>query len=290
MNGILVVNKPSGYTSRDVVNVICKKFGTKKVGHMGTLDPLAKGVLVVAIGKALKIVELLSNDTKVYVADVILGYETDTLDVSGVKVKKNGVNVSKDDIERVLGKFIGKYLQEVPLYSAVKVNGKKLYEYARRGIDVKAPSKEVEIFSLELLDAPKYLDDVVCFRIKCKVSKGTYIRSLIRDIGYELNTYGTMGDLIRIEQGKFSLDDASSLEDILNDHYKLFNIRDVLDDIDVTLIDDDILKKVLNGMTLPCFFDGDMSILVDKNNREIAIYKRVGNMVVPYKMIEVNNE
>ena len=219
MNGVLVVNKPKDYTSRDIVNIISKKFNTKKVGHTGTLDPLAEGVLIVPIGKALKVAELLTSETKEYVAEVILGYETDMLDITGTEIKRNIPKVTKEDIEKTLKKYTTKYLQEVPMYSAVKVGGKKLYEYARNNIQVTPPSKEVEIYSLDLLEDPKYLTNTIEFKIKCKVSKGTYIRSLIRDIAYDLNTYGTMKNLVRTKQGIFSLEDSYTLEDIQNNNY-----------------------------------------------------------------------
>ena len=151
MNGVLLVNKPKGLTSRDVVNVICKKFNTKKVGHTGTLDPIAEGVLVILMGRALKISELLTSEKKEYIAKVVLGYETDMLDITGVEIKRNKPNCSKEDIERVLKSFIGKYEEQVPMYSAVKVGGKKLYEYARNKIEVIPPTREVYIYSLELV-------------------------------------------------------------------------------------------------------------------------------------------
>lgn len=290
MNGVLVVNKPKDYTSRDIVNIISKKFNTKKVGHTGTLDPLAEGVLIVPIGKALKVAELLTSETKEYVAEVILGYETDMLDITGTEIKRNIPKVTKEDIEKTLKKYTTKYLQEVPMYSAVKVGGKKLYEYARSNIQVTPPSKEVEIYSLDLLEDPKYLTNTIEFKIKCKVSKGTYIRSLIRDIAYDLNTYGTMKNLVRTKQGIFSLEDSYTLEDIQNDNYKLLTIREVLSNIPVTIIEKDTLKKVQNGMSLPIFFNSELSLLIDHKGREIAIYKKEGNMDKPYKMIEVNNE
>lgn len=290
MNGVLLINKPKDYTSRDIVNIISKKLNTKKVGHTGTLDPLAEGLLIVPVGKALKVAELLTSETKDYVAEVILGYETDMLDITGTETKRNIPKVTKEEIEEVLKKYETKYLQEVPMYSAVKVGGRKLYEYARSNIKITPPSKEVEIYSLTLLEGPKYLKDTIEFKIKCKVSKGTYIRSLIRDIAYSLNTYGTMKSLVRTKQGSFSLDKAYTLEDIQNNNYKLLTIREVLPSIKVTEIKDDLLKKVQNGMPLPSFFNANISLLVDRKGREIAIYKKEGNIVKPYKMIEVNNE
>lgn len=290
MNGILVVNKPKGYTSRDIVNIISKKFNTKKVGHTGTLDPLAEGVLVVPIGRALKISELLAATTKEYEAEVILGYETDMLDITGKETKRNIPNTTKEEIEKVLKTFIGKSMQEVPMYSAVKIKGKKLYEYAREGIKVIPPKKEIEIYNIELVGEPQYLENIIEFKIKCSVSKGTYIRSLIRDIGYKLETFGTMKSLKRTRQGIFKLEESYSLEDIEKDNYKILKIREALPDIKITIIDDTTLKKVQNGMILPSFFDEELSLLVDSQDHEVAIYKKEDNMAKPYKMIEVNNE
>lgn len=288
MNGILIVNKPKGYTSRDIVNIISKKLNTKKVGHTGTLDPIAEGVLVVPIGRALKISELLTSEKKEYIAKVILGYETDMLDITGKEIKRNIPNVDKDKLIEVLNSFIGKYNQEVPMYSAVKVNGRKLYEYARSNIQITPPSKIVEIYSISLLEGPIYIDDTVEFTMKCEVSKGTYIRSLIRDIAYKLSTYGTMKELIRTKQGSFLLEDAFTLEDIQKDNYKLLSIKEALPNIKITKIDDKTLKQVKNGMVLDKFFEEEISLLVDKDGREIAIYKDIGNgKVKPYKMIEV---
>ncbi len=288
MNGILIVNKPKGYTSRDIVNIISKKLNTKKVGHTGTLDPIAEGVLVVPIGRALKISELLTSEKKEYIAKVILGYETDMLDITGKEIKRNIPNVDKDKLIEVLNSFIGKYNQEVPMYSAVKINGRKLYEYARSNIQITPPSKIVEIYSISLLEGPIYKDNTVEFTIKCEVSKGTYIRSLIRDIAYKLSTYGTMKELIRTKQGSFLLEDAFTLEDIQKDNYKLLSIKEALPNIKITKIDDKTLKQVKNGMVLDKFFEEEISLLVDKDGREIAIYKDIGNgKVKPYKMIEV---
>ena len=288
MNGIIVINKPKDYTSRDIVNIVSKKLNTKKVGHTGTLDPLATGVLVLPIGRALKVSELLTSNTKEYIAEVILGYETDMLDITGTEIKRNIPSVTKEELLKVLKSYIGKYNQEVPLYSAVKVGGKKLYEYARSGTPVIPPSKEVEVYSLELISDLKHIKDAVEFTIRCEVSKGTYIRSLIRDIAYSLNTYGTMKNLIRTRQGIFTLKDAYTLKDIEENNYKLLSIKECLPNIKTTIIEEPLLTKVKNGMVLDKFFKENMSLLLDKEGKEIAIYIASGdNKVKPYKMIEV---
>ena len=288
MNGIIVINKPKDYTSRDIVNIVSKKLNTKKVGHTGTLDPLATGVLVLPIGRALKVSELLTSNTKEYIAEVILGYETDMLDITGTEIKRNIPSVTKEELLKVLKSYIGKYNQEVPLYSAVKVGGKKLYEYARSGTPVIPPSKEVEVYSLELISDLKHINGAVEFTIRCEVSKGTYIRSLIRDIAYSLNTYGTMKNLIRTRQGIFTLKDAYTLKDIEENNYKLLSIKECLPNIKTTVIEEPLLTKVKNGMVLDKFFKENMSLLLDKEGKEIAIYIASGdNKVKPYKMIEV---
>lgn len=288
MNGIIVINKPKDYTSRDIVNIVSKKLNTKKVGHTGTLDPLATGVLVLPIGRALKVSELLTSNTKEYIAEVILGYETDMLDITGTEIKRNIPSVTKEELLKVLKSYIGKYNQEVPLYSAVKVGGRKLYEYARSGTPVIPPSKEVEVYSLELISDLKHIKGAVEFTIRCEVSKGTYIRSLIRDIAYSLNTYGTMKNLIRTRQGIFTLKDAYTLKDIEENNYKLLSIKECLPNIKTTIIEEPLLTKVKNGMVLDKFFEENMSLLLDKEGKEIAIYIASGdNKVKPYKMIEV---
>ena len=288
MNGIIVIDKPKDYTSRDIVNIVSKKLNTKKVGHTGTLDPLATGVLVLPIGRALKVSELLTSNTKEYIAEVILGYETDMLDITGTEIKRNIPSVTKEELLKVLKSYIGKYNQEVPLYSAVKVGGRKLYEYARSGTTVIPPSKEVEVYSLELISDLKHINGAVEFTIRCEVSKGTYIRSLIRDIAYSLNTYGTMKNLIRTRQGIVTRRDAYTLKDIEENNYKLLSIKECLPNIKTTVIEEPLLTKVKNGMVLDKFFKENMSLLLDKEGKEIAIYIASGdNKVKPYKMIEV---
>ena len=243
MNGVLVVNKEKDYTSRDIVNIISKTLKTKKVGHTGTLDPLATGVLVVTVGEATKISELLTSSFKEYIADIELGIETDTLDITGNILKEETVFKTKEEIENILSSMIGSYDQEVPIYSAVKINGKKLYEYAREKEEVELPKRKVEIKEIELLDY-RQKEDKVFFKMRCLVSKGTYIRSLIRDIAMKLNTIGVMTDLIRTKQGKFNIEDAYTLEQIKQGKFHLIKIEDALD-IDIVEVDD-YLNKILS--------------------------------------------
>lgn len=272
MDNIIVINKDKDYTSRDVVNVIGKIFNTKKVGHTGTLDPLATGVLIVCMNKALKVVDLITASDKEYIAKVVLGIDTDTLDITGNIINERKTNVNVDMVKSVLNSFIGKSIQEVPKYSAVKVNGKKLYEYARNGIDVELPKREIQIFDIELISDIDIVDGHQEFSFKVKVSKGTYIRSLIRDIGIKLGCFACMKELTRTKQGKFSIDKSYTLNDIKNGNYKLLNIKDVVD-IEKVVVSDDMLFKIKNGMILDKFFISDKALILDNNGNEIGIYK-----------------
>lgn len=272
MDNIIVINKDKDYTSRDVVNVIGKIFNTKKVGHTGTLDPLATGVLIVCMNKALKVVDLITASDKEYIAKVVLGIDTDTLDITGNIINECKTDVNVDMIKSVLNSFVGKSIQEVPKYSAVKVNGKKLYEYARNGIDVELPKREIQIFDIELISDIDIVDGHQEFSFRVKVSKGTYIRSLIRDIGVKLGCFACMKELTRTKQGRFSIDESYTLNDIKNGNYKLLNIKDVID-IEKVVVSDDMLFKIKNGMILDKFFISDKALILDNNGNEIGIYK-----------------
>lgn len=284
-NGILIVNKPSGITSRDVVNIVGKTLNTKKVGHTGTLDPMATGVLVLCLGNALKVCELITANDKEYIAKVILGIETETLDTTSPIINTKKTNITKEEIEKVLNSFKGSYLQEVPKYSAVKINGKKLYEYAREGKEIELPKKMVTIYDIQLVSDITYYNDTTTFYIKTTVSKGTYIRSLIRDIGYKLNTYGCMDSLERTRQGIFNIDNSNTLEEIKNNNYKLLSIEESLPNIPLVQVDNKTLFKIRNGVKLKKFFTGDMAIIKDKN-KVVAIYKNDLNESKLFKMID----
>ena len=272
MDNIIVINKYKDYTSRDVVNVIGKIFNTKKVGHTGTLDPLATGVLIVCMYKALKVVDLITASDKEYIAKVVLGIDTDTLDITGNIINECRTNVNVDMVKSVLNSFVGKSIQEVPKYSAVKVKGKKLYEYARNGIDVELPKREIQIFDIELISDIDIVDGHQEFSFRVKVSKGTYIRSLIRDIGVKLGCFACMKELTRTKQGKFSIYESYTLNDIKNGNYKLLNIKDVID-IEKVVVSDNMLFKIKNGMILDKFFISDKALILDNNGNEIGIYK-----------------
>ena len=269
VNGILIVDKPKNITSRDVVNEVVKKFNIKKVGHTGTLDPLATGVLVICLGKATKLVNELTSTDKEYIASVTLGIKTDTLDSMGSILFEEEVSKTKEEIIDVLNSFKGSYEQEVPIYSAVKRNGKKLYEYAREGIDIELPKRTVEIKKIELIDDIEYKNNKTMFKFKCTVSKGTYIRSLINDIATRLDTIGIMTNLRRIRQGSFKIEDSIKIEDI-NEN----NIRSIIDVLPYKKIEitDDIRKKVVNGALVDNIYNED-KVLFTLENEAVALYK-----------------
>ncbi len=269
MDEIILVNKPKGYTSRDIVNIVSKTLNTKKVGHFGTLDPMAEGLLILGVNNYTKLGNFFEHDNKEYTCEVLIGRSTDTYDIEGTTVSENyDFNISKDLLEKTLESFIGTYLQEVPIYSATKVNGKRLYEYARDGKDVSLPKKEVTIHEIRLIDLFD-TDNNKCFSFSCTVSKGTYIRSLINDISKKFGVPLCMSKLIRTKQDKFSLDDANTLEDIKNNNYKSLNIRDVIDFTEME-IPKDLEKKVLNGSKIDKI--ANQMILFTKSGEDIVLY------------------
>ena len=209
MEGIIIVNKPKGITSFDVIRKLKKILKTKKIGHTGTLDPLATGLMLICIGKATKLASDLEAKAKVYIANFDIGYATDTYDIEGKKIVENIIDVSKEDLEQSIKKFIGNIKQVPPMYSAIKIDGNKLYHLARKGIEVERPERDVTIEYINLLD---FKDNKA--KIETKVSKGCYIRSLIYDIGQDLGTYATMTALQRKQVGDYSLEDSYSLEQI----------------------------------------------------------------------------
>lgn len=291
-DGILIINKDKNMTSRDVVNVCCDKLKTKHIGHTGTLDPIATGVLVLGVNDGCKIIELLTSNIKTYKAEVIVGVETDTLDVTGEVIKTYNVDrLDNKLVKEVLNSFIGKYMQEVPKYSAIHVNGKRLHEYARNNIDVVLPKREVEILALDYLNDLKKENGYYTFSFIVTVSKGTYIRSLIRDIGIKLGYSCTMKNLDRIRQGIFSLDQAISLDDVCYDN--LTSIADALINYDSILVDDDTSKKVLNGAILKLDTSRDLVVVFNKNKKLLAIYQRYQKdteKMKPYKVFGGKNE
>lgn len=287
MDGIIVINKEKGFTSRDMVNKVGKILGTKKIGHTGTLDPMATGVLVMCVGKCTSLVDMITSDYKEYIAGVKLGILTDTLDITGNVIDTCNVNYSRDEIINAINSMVGQYYQEVPKYSAVKINGKKLYEYARDGIDIELPKRLVHIKSIELVGEISYSHDCIDFTIKCLVSKGTYIRSLIRDIAFKLNCYGVMSSLIRTRQGDFSIDESYSVGDIEKGNYNLIDLGTFFRNKYKVIVDDDLKNKIMNGALLDNIYDVEEVLFVDHDDMVLALYRvydKDKSKIKPYKM------
>ncbi len=226
INGIINIYKKKGYTSHDVVAKARGILRERKIGHTGTLDPDAEGVLPLCIGVATRAVPYLSDVDKCYEAEVILGITTTTEDATGELLESQEVNVTKEIIEKVVQSFVGSYTQTPPMYSAIKVNGVRLYELARQGIVVDRPSRTVTIYSCDIIE---WIDEKR-FRIRVHCSKGTYIRTLCTDIGKALGCGAHMGYLLRTQVGTFSLDDSITLEELENnkeDEKSLNTWRDV---------------------------------------------------------------
>lgn len=292
INGIINVYKEPGFTSFDVVAKLRGILKQKKIGHTGTLDPMATGVLVVCLGQATKLVDFLTQGTKEYRAKMKLGLSTDTEDITGKVLEEREVTVDEDAVLECINSFVGKYDQIPPMYSAIKKDGKKLYEYARAGVSIEREARGVEIISIENIDIqlPNISFDVHC-------SKGTYIRSLCRDIGEKLGCLGTLTALERSNVHGFVLDDAYKLDEI-ETIFKNGNINDIVLPTDALLtqyprvnIKQDKLKYLLNGNKLKkdnFIFEGECQneiVRVYNEDTFMALYQYTEEgLYKPYKM------
>ena len=243
MQGIVVVNKEKGWTSFDVVKKIKKIWGIKKVGHLGTLDPMAEGVLPVAIGKATKLFDYYLKKSKTYIAQFEFGYETDTLDAEGQVIKTTSNLPSKKDIEEVLSSFVGKLQQTPPKYSAVKINGQRAYALARDNKEFQIQPKQIEIYKLEVLGQT----DTNTYEFLIECSAGTYIRSLCQDIAKRLNSLATMTKLTRTRSGNFTQKDAKTIEE-LEQNKTLISTSDALNHLPKIELDEKYFQKLSNGV------------------------------------------
>ena len=268
MDGILYINKQQGLTSFDVVFKLRKILNTKSIGHSGTLDPNAEGVLIVLIGKYTKLLPYINHDNKEYVATLSFGSKTDTLDIWGNVVDTKPVTpINKEDFSLVLNSFIGKQTQIPPMYSAKKVNGKKLYELARTGEVIERKPIDIEVSNIELLEFNPEI------KIKTTVSSGTYIRTLIEDIGTKCNNYACMTSLIRTKIDKVSIDMALKLSDLKSDISLIKDPSDILNK-DIETINTDKVEDIKNGKRIS--IDCDSQLVLLKNNEELlAVYEKV---------------
>ena len=248
MNGVLIVNKPEGITSQGTVSKIKKILNVNKCGHAGTLDPLATGVIPILIGSSTKISKYLIEHDKTYNAIIKLGNQTSTGDREGEIIKTAEVpELNENKIIEVLNSFLGKQIQTPPIYSAIKVDGKKLYEYARENKVIEIPKREIEIYQIKLIkfDKPK---NTITFEVDC--SKGTYIRTLCEDIAIRLGTVGYMESLLRTRVDKFLLDESYTLDDIEKGNFKLIGMKEIFKEYSNIQLNSRKLELFLNGVNL----------------------------------------
>lgn len=257
MDGVLLLDKPAGMTSHDCVNIVRKVLKTKKVGHTGTLDPSVTGVLPICVGRATKISQFLTANEKEYLGEVTIGFSTTTEDADGELVEEKRVDrtITKEEVEAVLKSMLGSSIQVPPMYSAVKVNGKKLYEYARAGLEVERPRREVTIYELELLgNVHQSEDGLVKFSFRVKGSKGLFVRTVAVTIGEKLGYPAHMSHLRRIASGVFNISDCLSLEAFKekaeSNTLTLLTLEQAMADFPSVVVDSWVEKLVRNGVQL----------------------------------------
>ena len=277
MNEILIINKEKGWTSHDIVYKV-KKIFNEKVGHTGTLDPLAEGVLPILIGKGTLCSKYLINHDKKYIVNLALGQKTETADLEGKIIEEKNIpnkSLTQSKIEKVLKSFIGKQQQMPPIYSAIKVNGKKLYEYARKGQNVEIKPREIEIYDIKLIniDAQK---KQIQFEVFC--GKGTYIRSLCEDIAEKLETVGYMESLRRIQVGDFKIEESSKIQELEENkedtkylESKIISVEEIFKNKEKIKLDDKKMQLFLNGVKITQNQENDIYRIYDKNEKFIGI-------------------
>lgn len=283
LDGIIILNKQKGCTSHDVV-AKTKRLLKEKVGHTGTLDPNATGVLPLLVGQGTKLSAYLIEHDKEYIATLKLGEKRDTADSEGAIIEERQIDYSvlqKENVEKILQSFIGKQEQIPPMYSAIKINGKKLYEYARKNEKIELEPRHIEIYKIDLIDIIK---DTIIFKVQC--SKGTYIRSLCEDIAKRLNTVGYMQDLERSRVGKFDIKDSITIEELeqnikdsefINQHF--IAIEKYFKDKESIKLNERKLSLFLNGVKLTHNLTDDMYKIYDENNKFVGIGSVKNNLL-----------
>ncbi len=280
MDGIINIYKERGYTSHDVVARLRGILHIKKIGHTGTLDPEAVGVLPCCIGKGTKLVDLIADRSKEYEAVMRLGVTTDTEDMTGNILSTSNVDVAKENIEEAVASFVGEIDQIPPMYSALKVNGKKLYELAREGVTIERKPRRITIEGIDIINI-----DLPLVTMKIGCSKGTYIRSLCRDIGEKLGCGAAMESLVRSRVGVFNIEDAIKLDEVeklvdegkIEDYIKSVDL--MFSDIPKVVINEELNKKADNGNS---FYKNELNV----NYEEIRVYKQDGTFIGVYKYVK----
>lgn len=271
MNGFFLINKPKGITSHDVVFKLKKKFNLKKVGHTGTLDPFASGLLVLCIGKATKLASLFQDKDKTYEGTILFNNHYDTYDTTGTIVESKDVAIDEQKLNIEVEKMIKTYQQLPPMYAAIKVGGKKLYEFAREGIEIEREKREVTIYDFKTTSPLK--ENAVDFYVH--VSKGTYVRSIAVDLAEKLNTYGALAELKRTSVGSYHLKDAKTLE--LVEPEDLISLETYLKSYPSIKLNAYMVNLVKNGIYLDerqTTLNSDFVVL-DEENQMVAFYQQV---------------
>ncbi len=267
MDGLILLNKEQNMTSHDLVNIVRRQINQKRVGHTGTLDPNATGLMMIAIGKSTKLVQYLQSDSKEYILEMKLGVLTDTLDIWGTTLKEEIFSKPKEsDFKKTILSFLGKQMQTPPMYSAIKHKGKKLYELARQGKSVEVAQREIEIYEIELLE----YKETIKIRVAC--SSGTYIRTLCLDIAKKLGTVGTMTSLIRTKIGNFTLEQSNTIDQLKNNEFKVISSQQALSKFPkVEYLD---LSDIENGRKIEIDTPHDL-VLIEVSGNIMAFYERV---------------
>ena len=277
MDGLIILNKPKGMTSFDCVGILRKKLGIKKIGHTGTLDKEVSGVLVICIGKATRLVDILVDHEKTYECTLKFGIKTKTDDIYGdIIEEKEPINHSNLEIDKILDSFIGDYNQIPPMYSSIKINGKKLYQYAIKDIEVDRKPRNIKIYSLKRTS--NLINNEFNFTVSS--SKGLYVRTLCSDIAAKLNELGCMKELKRVKLGDYSIDESITLEDV--DESKIIPLNDVLDKFKKVEVKDYLIPLIKNGITLDHRQTDIKEVFaVVNNNKILALYKPVDDVYKP---------
>lgn len=290
MNGIIVIDKPAGKTSHDVVDIVRKATSTKKVGHTGTLDPMATGVLVLLLGQATRIARFLELEPKEYMAEAVFGISTSTQDITGEVIKESALKPDQGQVEKIIPKYLGSISQIPPMVSAVKIGGKPLYKLARQGKEVERKARTVTIYKLEMLDFFDKDDrSHAVFRVVC--SGGTYVRTLVHDIGEELGMGATLSSLRRTRVGSYTLNNALSISDLSNEQHlldRLVSMDDALSHLAEAVANTDAVRLILNGREI------DRHNLVShfgaiKTNEFIRIKSSEGQLLAIGQVLDAKN-
>lgn len=272
MDGFLLINKPKGWTSHDVVHKIKKRLNVEKIGHTGTLDPFASGLLILCLGKATKLANLFSNLDKVYEGTIVFGKHYDTYDTTGKITEEKEVNIELDALVAAITALNGLYDQVPPMYSAIKVDGRKLYEMARKGIEIDREGRPVTIHDFHMTST--YENNQ--FNFYARVSKGTYIRSLAVDLAQKLDTYGALDSLNRVSVGQYNISDAKYIDEV--QEMDLISLDQFFQLFPTITLNDYMIKLVQNGIYLDDRQTKTMTpfIVLDEKGRKIAYYEVIG--------------